>query len=239
MIISDEHRYLFVELPWTASTAISKELREYYGGRSILRKHSNYREFLRQASAEQRSYFTFSGIRHPLDELVSVYVKFVNNPSLYTNPEWWVSRRKIRRFLWVRRRQASFSEFVRRFYWLPAETWSSLDHKRLDFVYRFENVVSDFETVLRTVDLEPVRELPSWHRTAGKGRWQEYYTPDLYDRVRIVFGPRMAEWGYEFPPEWNVDPEPAWAKSVYTGKAALKNACRRVLSYVGPGPRAG
>ena len=49
----------------------------------------------------------------------------------------------------------------------------------------------------------------------------------------------MAEWGYEFPPEWDVTPDPAWANSVYASKVALKNACRRVLSYVGPGRRAG
>lgn len=240
MIISDKHRYLFVELPWTASTAISKELRTYYGGKSILRKHSNYREFLRHASVEQRGYFTFSGIRHPLDELVSVYVKFVKNPhNLYTDPEWWVSRRKIRRYRWVQRRQASFPEFVKRFYWLPSETWSSLDHDRFDFVYRFENVAADFETTLRGIGLEPIRELPVVHETSGRGRWQDYYTPELYRRLRIVFGPRMARWGYDFPSEWGLDPAPTWANAFYGIKAASKNLCRLILAYTGPGPRAG
>lgn len=235
MIISDEHRYLFVELPWTASTAISNELRNYYDGRSILRKHSNYHEFLRFANAEQKSYFTFSGIRHPLDELVSLYVKLRTNlHNTYTNPEWWVSRRKIRQYEWIQERQASFPEFVKRFYWLPAETWSSLDHEEFDYVYRFETVASDFEAILEQLGLEQVRPLPVLNPTPEKGSWQDYYTPEIYDRVRVVFGPRMARWGYEFPPEWDLRPAPQWANLLYAARAASKNLARRTLAYMRP-----
>jgi len=56
-----------VELPHTGSKAISAELREFYDGSQILRKHARYSEFLRTASLAEREYFAFSCIRNPLD----------------------------------------------------------------------------------------------------------------------------------------------------------------------------
>ena len=67
MIISHKYKYLFVELPLTASTAVSKELRENYDGESILYKHATYHEFLKIASPEEKKYFVFSGMCNPLD----------------------------------------------------------------------------------------------------------------------------------------------------------------------------
>ena len=87
MIISDKHRYLFVELPRTATTAIAKELRENYEGHSILYKHATYEDFLRIATDEQKKYFTFSCIRNPLDDVVSIYLKYRHNHgNSFTNP---------------------------------------------------------------------------------------------------------------------------------------------------------
>ena len=71
MILSDEHRYLFVELPHTGTTAISRELQEHYGGRPILIKHARYHQFRKIATREQKSYFVFSCIRNPAEEAVS------------------------------------------------------------------------------------------------------------------------------------------------------------------------
>ena len=59
MIISHRHRYVFVELPRTGSSAVRRELRELYDGVPILHKHSTYDEFRRQASEDERGYFVF------------------------------------------------------------------------------------------------------------------------------------------------------------------------------------
>ncbi len=42
MIISHKYKYLFIELPRTGTTAISKELRERYAGELIYEKHTKY-----------------------------------------------------------------------------------------------------------------------------------------------------------------------------------------------------
>lgn len=227
MIISDKHRYVFVELPFTASTAISKELREYYDGRSVLGKHSTYREFLRFAKPEQREYYVFSGVRNPLDEAVSLYVKYRTNPNqIYTDPEWWVTTRMIHRYQWVQKREASFAHYLRRFYWLPYENWSSLDHHRFQFVYRLETVAHDFGKILAELGIPPVRELPLVHETEGKRGWKTCYTVDTYRRARWVFGPFMKRWGYTFPREWPDSGVPPGADVLYALKCAVKNRLR-------------
>ena len=53
----------------------------------ILKKHSRYHEFLKIATEEQKKYFVFSGIRNPMDSIISVYSKFVSNhKGKFTNP---------------------------------------------------------------------------------------------------------------------------------------------------------
>ena len=88
MVISHKHKYLFIQIPQTASSAIAKELCEIYNGSHILRKHSHYFEFEQQASPDEKKYFAFAGIRNPLDTTVSVYYKFLtNHRQKFTNPK--------------------------------------------------------------------------------------------------------------------------------------------------------
>lgn len=75
MVISDKYTYVFIQTPRTASSAISEELRNHYSGRSLLRKHAPYLEFKRIATKQEKSYFVFSTIRNPMDEIVSLYFK--------------------------------------------------------------------------------------------------------------------------------------------------------------------
>ena len=55
MVISHRHRYLFVELPRTGSTAIHRELIELYDGTAILQKHATYEDFLRGATEIEKT----------------------------------------------------------------------------------------------------------------------------------------------------------------------------------------
>ena len=54
MIISHKHKYVFIELPMTGSTAINNELRENYDGIYVLKKHSSYRDFLKDATEAEK-----------------------------------------------------------------------------------------------------------------------------------------------------------------------------------------
>lgn len=210
MIISDEHRYVFVELPRTGSTAVASELVENYGGRPILGKHSTYRDFLRVATPEQKGYFAFSGIRNPLDVAVSRYVQLkTNKGQRFTDPikladrNTAVEKMENRIYRWVHDRDATFEQFLLRWYVLPYDTWASLDHKRMDMILRFEHLSDDFAEVIRRIGLEPVRPLPVVNPTPARQReFESHYTPAAAARAVWVFGPYMEEFGYDFPQSW-------------------------------------
>lgn len=249
MIISDEHRYLFVELPRTGSTAIGRELREQYGGRKILRKHSTYQDFLRIATPAQQTYFVFSGVRDPLDDVVSRYYKLkTDHNERYSHPvrsryavgvrranealagtaTLPVERRRSlpqrlenRMFRYIRRTGSDFSSFFMHYYHLPYDNWSRLAHDRFDRVIRFEHLQDDFAAVLRDLGIEQSRPLPVANRTSEKGDFRTEFSPQAARRARRVFGPYMQRWGYEMPPEWGGGSSVSWLDRVLFDALAI------------------
>jgi hypothetical protein len=219
MILSHEHRYVYVEVPRTGSTAVKRELRDQYDGHGILAKHATYRDFLRHATEDEKGYFVFSGIRNPLDIAVSRYVNLRENArGHFTDPAEIAKRQSLAGRLergihrWVRRTDADFETFFLRWYMLPYDTWTSLDHKQMDMVLRFESLADDFDAVLHKIGISPVRRLPQANVTPGRERdFVSYYTPKAIKRAAWVFGPYLREWGYEFPPEWGDVKVPWWS----------------------------
>jgi hypothetical protein len=215
VMISHEHRFVFVELPRTGSTAIRHELRDQYGATPILHKHATYQEFLRQATEDEKSYFVFSGIRNPLDDAVSLYFKLLtDHKSKRTDPTRAFKNRRVlfrlrddAMFRFIQQREPDFSTFFLRFYRLPYDTWASLSHRSFDYVIRFERLAEDFDQALRRIGIEPVRSLPVVNRTSARDRdFSTYYTPEAQRRARRVLGPYMERWGYAFPASWGVEP---------------------------------
>ncbi len=211
MIISHKYKYLFVELPRTGSTAISKELREQYDGQAILHKHATYDAFERIATPEEKNYFVFSGIRNPLDDAVSYYFKMKTDhkgqySAMATNKKWlnrliWHST--ISRYHYIRKTNADFSTYFLKFYTLPFNNWSTLSHDKFDAVIRFENLSEDFVRTLELIGIQPKRSLPAVNKTGKKSRDPiSYYTPEAAERAKKVFGPFMECWGYNFPAAW-------------------------------------
>ena len=209
MIVSDVHRYVFVELPRAGSSAIARELREHYAGRAVLQKHSTFRDFVAIAAPEQRRYFVFSTIRDPLDDAVSNYFKYVtDHRARYSRPlpaGRWRIIGLVQRRLWrrVATGEMDFPVFFRSVYVLPYDTWASDAHGSFDFVIRFERLADDFTEALRRIGVEPVRPLPVRNVTGGRSRdYTTYYTPEIIARAKWVFGPYMRRWGYSFPEAW-------------------------------------
>lgn len=210
MIISHKYKYLFVELPRTGSTAISKELCENYDGSQFLFKHATYSDFLRVANHEEKEYFVFSCIRNPLDDIVSLYFKYkTDHKERFTDPRklkrarWLIKSIPLRRFNFVQKTNADFPTYFKRFYKIPYNNWSALAHKEFDYVIRFENMQDDFARVLELIGIEQKRRLPVVNKTGEKrDSFLSYYTPEIYEQAKRVCGPFMQEWGYDFPSEW-------------------------------------
>jgi hypothetical protein len=224
MIISHDFKYCYVELPHTASSAIARELVEHYGGISVLQKHSKYEEFLRVANEAERGYFVFSGIRNPMDEAVSLYFKYKNNHAgNYTNPAKFkrngghVSESDLRIYNFIAQNDASFGDFLRRFYRVPYDNWSALSHAKFDYVIRFEHLQDDFAEVLERIGIEQKGPLPAFNVTVGKeGDFLDYFTPDVQPYARRIFGPFMRRWGYAFPEAWGDQNVPPSAEALFS-----------------------
>jgi hypothetical protein len=219
MVISDKYRYVFVELPRTGSTAVSRELRELYDGRGILHKHATYQEFLDVATEEQKEYFAFGGIRNPLDDAVSLYFKLLNDHKLaYSNIEnAGLFRRLIYAFRWrqfrfVQAEKAGFSDFFLKFYRWPYDNWSCISHSRLDCIIRFERLADDFSRAVSGFGATAARPLPVKNKTVGRNmHFSEYYDARAISRAKWVFGVYMERWGYDFPSEWGAEgTRPSW-----------------------------
>lgn len=219
MVINHDQKYLFIEVPHTGSTAISRELRSQYGGESILHKHATYSHFLQIATPAEKRYFVFAGIRNPLDVAVTKYFKYkTNHRELYTTAErrvengGSVSWSQRRRFHFTQQADGDFAAYFRKYHQLPFNDSVCVDARtHANFLIRFEQLQEDFAEVLRRLNIPQVRPLPQVNRTNDKKTdFLTYYTPEIIPQAKRVFGPVMAEWGYRLPPAWG-DSAPSWS----------------------------
>lgn len=239
MIVSHKHRYVYVELPRTGSSAVSVELRENYDGHSFLFKHATYRDFLRHATPDERTYFVFSGLRNPLDVAVTRYTHLLEDTrGHFSEPEQVQMRSSVagrlerRLFRWVQKTNPDFETFLKHVYLLPFDTWSALDHKRMHAIIRFENLPDDFASVLRQLGLEPVRPLPVRNATPGRERdYESYYTPGAARVAARIFGPYMEEWGYAFPSSWGPMQVPWRSRILYRVARVFRTVYWRFFRY--------
>lgn len=206
----------------TGSTAIAQELMAHYDGQKILSKHSSPKDFWKIASAEEREYFMFSGLRNPLDETVSRYLKYKTDhgerfsKALKKKKDGRFRRtvNRIRdkiRYNYIIKNGATFSSFFYRYYNLPYSNWSMVWHHQMDFILRFEHLNEDFMEVLKRLNIEAKRPLPQKNKTSGKDKvfWDFYDSPEMKQRASNVFGAFMEHWNFPFPEGW---PKPS-AKS--------------------------
>lgn len=218
MIISHKYKYVFVEYPRTGTTAVSKELCQNYSGARILRKHSTYQEFLKVASPEEKKYFVFTSVRNPLDDAVSHYFKLrTDHRERYTNREKVRNGKRLSEILdaylfrYLQKKDMDFPTYFRKFYVIPYNTWSTISIKRYNYIMRFESLRDDFATVLKMLEIDPIRPLPERNVTGErKKEYWMYYTPEIIPRARRIFGPFLKQWGYEFPKEWGEQPISFW-----------------------------
>lgn len=219
MKVSHKHKYVFVELPQTASSAVGLELIENYEAENFKAKHALYREFSTRANEEEKKYFVFSAVRDPMDVVVSKYMKYKNDHHNYSKKKkrYMNARldklispvRERKRHKWIQKKNASFGEFFLKYYTKPYSNWSVVEHKKFDYIMRFENIQEDFNKVLEKMGLDIARPLPIKNKTEDKGKIHNYFnTPELKKRAKYVFGPFMRMWDYRFPEDWSDVTEP-------------------------------
>ena len=209
MIFSEGNKYLFIEIPLTASWAIHHELRNYYGGKPILHKHASYAEFEANYPEQANNLFVFAAVRNPLDEIVSHFFKLKSNhKNAFSNPEsasqLLMDYVDYAKFEFVRDPEVDFADYFRKFHRHPFGSLVDIRSDRFDYVIRYEDLQAGFSEALSRLNLKQERLLPLVNKTEGRSKsWLDYYTEDIQGQAMRVCGPFMAKWGYEFPPGWD------------------------------------
>ncbi len=212
MIISHKYKFLFIGLPFSASSAISKELYLQYGGEAILRKHSLYYDFKKIAKQEERKYFVFAVIRNPMDIVISSYEKMkVNAKGNFTNKDLFVengghiTKQDRQIFNFIQTEKATFQQYFRKFFNKPYDNFASLTLHHCDYVINYENIANDFFLLLKNLGVTNPRPLPIENKTVGKGaNILEYYTEEIKEQAIYVFAPFLERYKLSFPKEWGV-----------------------------------
>lgn len=236
MIVNHEARYLFVEPPFTGSTAIATELQEHYGGERIYWKHEKYIRFRAEHGRRADDYFVFATNRNPLDQAVSEYLKLKNNhrgnfttPAKFARNGGYITEKTLEEFHWVQANDASFDDYFLRYKSGLFNNWYLLGHERFDAILDFSSLADDFDDVLRRIGFEPVRKLPLVNPTKGKRAWDEYFTPEAREQAFLAYGPYMRKWGFEFPAAWGPPRIPWTARARFR---AVDAGVRLVTRYV-------
>lgn len=215
MIISHKHKLLFIGLPFSASSAISKELHLQYEGKSFLRKHSLYHEFEKVATEKEREYFVFGVLRNPMEIAVTMFEKMkanakgnFTNPKLFTENGGHITSKQRKVFNFINDNKATFEEYFNEFFQKPYDNLVSLTIDNFDYVIRYENIANNYIAALKISGVQNIRPLPVANKTQGKNKdILDYYTDNIKDKAIFIFGPFLEKYDYSFPEAWgNVRP---------------------------------
>ena len=193
MIISDKWKYIFVGLPFSASSAISKELLEYYDGQPVAWKHANITEQIAKGR-DISKYYVFAVYRNPVEITFSHYNKLLTNAyGVFTKPECfrenggWVTKRARSIFHEVRSKSLDFNSYIRLHYKFPYDSVFSLNKPYLNKVLDFGNINDSFQEALLDIGIKAKRELPLFNKTDKPGQMnleegtaRKVFAPFLY-----------------------------------------------------------
>jgi hypothetical protein len=210
MIISHKYKFLFIGLPFSASSAITKELHAKYDGKPYLRKHSLYHEFIKGATVQEKDYFVFAVLRNPMEIVVTGYEKMkANSKGNFTNPDLFkengghITKNHRIRFNYIKDNNATFQEYFLKFYRSPYDNYSSMTIDNCHFVIRYENIAEDYLLALTKAGIKNPSSLPVANKTAGKkNHLSAYYTKEIEKKAIYIFGPFLAKYNYSFPENW-------------------------------------
>jgi hypothetical protein len=200
-MISFQKRFLFVHIPKTAGNSIQSVLRDYsedelvalrseqdgierFGLRNPnykVKKHSTLAEYLVALGETQfGDLYRFTCVRNPWDRMVSYYF----TPTQNTVP--WAPK-KFRNVIVKALPVADYLRLSER---------DNDPFENVNYIMRFENLVDDFRTVCRALDISPTT-LPQ-HNRSNREHYSRYYNDELRELVRARFTAEIERFGYTF-----------------------------------------
>lgn len=217
VIVSHEHRFIFLKTRKTAGTSVEISLSRICGPEDIITPITEADELLRTTSGgrppqhytappleiEGRAHLPARAVRRIVGtEVWESYFKF----AIERNP--WDA--VVSLYFWRYRDDpapAPFEDFVKsdevtRWADKNARIYRLQGKVAVDRLCRFESLGTDLEGIWSTLGLPGAPELP---RAKGayrprEARYPTMYTPETAERVADIFAAMTAEFGYEFDP---------------------------------------
>ena len=204
MVVNDHHKFVFVHVPKTAGTSITRALNELYGTNPAAKgptKHETPMDFFRcckdrtgQLAEHFRAYRFFAFVRNPWDRLASLHRYLIRRLQRHPLPV-----------------PCSFDDFVSmldaREPWLMALHSSRPQSDYVDdsfaFVGRYERLKADFDAVCAMLRIGTL-ELPHRKRTTtGPVDYRLCYSDRAAETLGRFYAGDIARFGYSFdrPPE--------------------------------------
>ena len=177
MIINNKYKYIFVGIPYSASSAISVELIKNYEGELILNKHSNIPHLLKTTKINLKEYTVFGVYKDPIQIKTTVYNKLKHNPqNRYTNPEYlrknggYVTQKAANLSKLIRGKNISFQEYIKvtstKFgLILPFSNVFTINAPYFDFVIDFNDLDNDFKKIMQKIGFENTPEFAVINKT--------------------------------------------------------------------------
>lgn len=200
-MICQKHKFIFIQIPKTATTSISKVIRPFSDltkeeqkivitpalgklWRNALRaRHSTYNEYAAKHPEECKNFFKFAFVRNPWCRMASFYI-FQKNSNFLALPSLSAT--------------ASFKDFL-----LASEDYIELTQYDYvngfddnSFIGRFENLQQDFDIICDKIGI-PRQKLPHSNKTEHK-HYAEYYDDETREIVAQKYADDIKFFGYKF-----------------------------------------
>jgi hypothetical protein len=195
-VVNEAAGYLYVNVPKVACSSIKLAIAQHLDVPfATVQWHAPWRQEVSFA-ARRKDLVRFTFVRHPGDRLVSTWADWCQPPY----PNGGNYRRNPH---YLKMRGCSFAEFVR-----EAATWSGHDkHTRrqtellhldgemvVDQVFRFERLAAGWAELQ---DLLGLPDLPH-DRKSEHRPWREYFTEELEQLAKELYGGDCEAFGYEW-----------------------------------------
>lgn len=216
MIVNNSHRFLFIHVPKTAGTSVTRELSRFttfrdvevggtrygekiqdmYSSRFDLRKHSPATKIRAKAGPELwRGYFVFAFVRSPYARAYSLW-KFLRKWK--DGPHHAMAERYgFEDFIASDEVRAGAIDIAKpQAHWLADAEGRVLDG--VDFVGRVERFDEDFAFVLSTIARRPTpfKSEKRENASADVSEWETAMTPRAQAAIEEVFGEDFALFDY-------------------------------------------
>ncbi len=196
MIISHRHRFVYVQVPQTGSTALGDWMIEHLDGLDVLRKHTTLAEARRVLGVHIEGYLVVASVRDSIDQFVSSFYKIVRDREA-EGVEPGRSASRAARTSWASSGAPTLDDYVTTFVRrVHAPAWVACI-RRADLVIRYEQFDADVGEMARRLGVTDVPPVPVMNTTPRPDHnAAELLTPQNLARLRRYHRPFRSEFHY-------------------------------------------